>query len=89
MVRRGQCQRGAVIMSAGRVQRIASALDPGQPGGTGRRGHLSRARAASGQCPAPWDSRGPEGVVPARRPGPAPRRAVPILAGQATGAAPN
>jgi hypothetical protein len=46
----------------------ADCLGPrsGQIGGTGRRGHLSRARAASDQCPAPSDSCGPEGVVRAR-----------------------
>ena len=65
MVRRGRRQPGAVIMSAGRVPRIASALIPASPAGPGRRprsprsrrarwrrGYSPRARATSGQCPA-------------------------------------
>jgi hypothetical protein len=50
MVRRGQRQRGAVIMSAGRALQIASGLDPGQPGET-RSGEVPAAGAGVRSVP--------------------------------------
>ena len=63
----------AVIMSAGRAgPRIASARIPASPAGPGRRPRRARwrrgypPRAASGQCPAPVRSCGPDDVLSVR-----------------------
>jgi hypothetical protein len=64
MVRRGQREPGAVIMSAGRAPRIASASVPASPVGTGQAATVTAvaagpvaagvlAAAASGQCRVP------------------------------------
>jgi len=53
MARRGRRQPGAVIMSAGRAPRIASASIPASPVGTGQAATVTAAAAASGQCRVP------------------------------------